>query len=44
MHVMEIEVVDLESNRLRDVVVIYYDGWERSRGLNAPLAVWENFA
>ncbi|XP_070052449.1 uncharacterized protein [Nicotiana tomentosiformis] len=38
-----IELVELSSYRLRDVVVNWYESWEFSRGENAPPAEWKEF-
>ncbi|XP_070018362.1 uncharacterized protein [Nicotiana sylvestris] len=43
MHASDTEAVELASYRLRDLVVLWYDSWERSRGPNAPPAVWKDF-
>lgn len=44
MHATDTEAVELASYRLRDLAVFRYDSWERSRGLNAPPAVWKEFS
>ncbi|XP_070017524.1 uncharacterized protein [Nicotiana sylvestris] len=43
MHAIEKEEVELAAFRLRDVAILWYEGWERSRGRDAPPAIWENF-
>ncbi|XP_070015007.1 uncharacterized protein [Nicotiana sylvestris] len=43
MHASVTEAVELASFRLRDVVVLWYEAWERSRGPDAPPAEWEDF-
>ncbi|XP_075112000.1 uncharacterized protein LOC107766740 [Nicotiana tabacum] len=44
MHASVTEAVELASFRLRDVVVLWYEAWERSRGPDAPPAEWEDFS
>ncbi|XP_070049959.1 uncharacterized protein [Nicotiana tomentosiformis] len=44
MHASVTEAVELVSFRLRDVVVLWYEAWERSRGPDAPQAEWEDFS
>uniref|UniRef100_A0A1S4CA19 CCHC-type domain-containing protein n=1 Tax=Nicotiana tabacum TaxID=4097 RepID=A0A1S4CA19_TOBAC len=44
MHASITEAVELASFRLRDVVVLWYEAWERSRGPDAPPAEWEDFS
>ncbi|XP_070050237.1 uncharacterized protein [Nicotiana tomentosiformis] len=44
MHAMEKEAVELEAFQLRDIAILWYKGWERSRGHDAPPAIWENFS
>ncbi|XP_070049548.1 uncharacterized protein [Nicotiana tomentosiformis] len=44
MHASVTEAVELASFRLRDVVVLWYEAWERSRGPNALPAEWEDFS
>ena len=44
MHVSDTEAVELASYRLRDLAVLWYDSWERSRGPNPPPAVWKEFS
>ncbi|XP_070017120.1 uncharacterized protein [Nicotiana sylvestris] len=44
MHASIIEAVELASFRLRDVVVLWYEVWERSRGPNASPVEWEDFS
>ncbi|XP_070039527.1 uncharacterized protein [Nicotiana tomentosiformis] len=43
MHAAEKEVVKPAAFRLRDIAVLWYEGWERSRGRGAPLVIQENF-
>ncbi|XP_070036414.1 uncharacterized protein [Nicotiana tomentosiformis] len=43
MHASVTEAAELASFRLRDVVVLWYEAWERSRGPDAPPAEWEDF-
>ncbi|XP_075077297.1 uncharacterized protein LOC107789900 [Nicotiana tabacum] len=44
MHASVTEAVELASFRLRDVAVLWYEAWERSRGPDAPPAEWEDFS
>jgi len=44
MHAFVTKVVELASFRLRDLAILWYEAWERSRGPNAPLAEWEDFS
>lgn len=44
MHVSDTEAVELASYWLRDLAVLWYDSWERSRGPNPPPAVWKEFS
>ncbi|XP_070029054.1 uncharacterized protein [Nicotiana sylvestris] len=44
MHASVVEAVELASFRLRDVVVLWYEAWERSRGPHAPPTEWEDFS
>ncbi|XP_075111901.1 uncharacterized protein LOC142182017 [Nicotiana tabacum] len=44
MHASVTEAVDLASFRLRDVVVLWYEAWERSRGPDALPTEWEDFS
>ncbi|XP_070042694.1 uncharacterized protein [Nicotiana tomentosiformis] len=44
MHATEKEEVELEAFRLRDIAILWYEGWERSKGCDAPPAIWENFS
>ncbi|XP_070042619.1 uncharacterized protein [Nicotiana tomentosiformis] len=44
MHASITEAVELSSFRLRDVAVLWYEAWERSRGPDAPPAEWEDFS
>ncbi|XP_070029723.1 uncharacterized protein [Nicotiana sylvestris] len=44
MHASITEAVELASFRVRDVVVLWYEAWERSRGPNVPPAEWEDFS
>ncbi|XP_075099152.1 uncharacterized protein LOC142176017 [Nicotiana tabacum] len=44
MHVSDTEAVELASYRLRDLAVLWYDSWERSRGPNPPPTVWKEFS
>ncbi|KAH0643735.1 hypothetical protein KY290_035193 [Solanum tuberosum] len=43
MHASVTEAVELASFRLRDVAILWYEAWERSRGPDAPPAEWEDF-
>ncbi|XP_070049534.1 uncharacterized protein [Nicotiana tomentosiformis] len=43
-HASVIEAVELASFQLRDVAVLWYEVWERSRGPDAPPAEWEDFS
>ena len=43
MHASAIESVELAAFRLRDVAVLWYESWERSRGKDAPLPTWDSF-
>lgn len=38
LRAMVMEGVELGSFRLRDVAILFYDGWKKSRDTNAPLA------
>ncbi|WMV36730.1 hypothetical protein MTR67_030115, partial [Solanum verrucosum] len=44
MHASVTEAVDLASFRLRDVAILWYEAWERSRGPDVPPAEWEDFS
>ncbi|XP_070037094.1 uncharacterized protein [Nicotiana tomentosiformis] len=44
MHATEKEAVELAAFRLRDLSILWYEGWERSRGRDAPLAIREKYA
>ncbi|XP_075087692.1 uncharacterized protein LOC142169690 [Nicotiana tabacum] len=44
MHDSVTKAVELASFRLRDVVVLWYEAWERSRGPDAPPVEWEDFS
>ncbi|XP_070020209.1 uncharacterized protein [Nicotiana sylvestris] len=44
MHATEKEAVELEAFRLRDIAILWYEGWEMSMGRDAPPAIWENFS
>ncbi|XP_070049784.1 uncharacterized protein [Nicotiana tomentosiformis] len=44
MHASVTEAVELASFRLRDVVVLWYEAWERSRGPDTSPAEWEDFS
>ncbi|XP_070056433.1 uncharacterized protein [Nicotiana tomentosiformis] len=44
MHATEKEEVELAVFRLRDIAILWYEGWERSRGRYASPAIWENFS
>ena len=44
MHANDTEAVELASYRLWDLAILWYDSWERSRGPNAPPAVWKEFS
>jgi len=44
MHASVTEAVELASFRLRDVAILWYEAWERSRGPDAPPAEWEDFS
>ncbi|XP_070045729.1 uncharacterized protein [Nicotiana tomentosiformis] len=37
---MEKEAVELAAFRLRDITILWYEGWERSRGCDAPPTIW----
>ena len=43
MHASATESVELATFRLRDVVILWYECWERSRGKDASLPTWDNF-
>ncbi|XP_049414749.1 uncharacterized protein LOC125877522 [Solanum stenotomum] len=43
MHASVTEAVELASFRLRDVAILWYETWEKYRGLDAPPAEWEDF-
>ncbi|XP_070014155.1 uncharacterized protein [Nicotiana sylvestris] len=43
MHASDTEAVEVASYQLRDLVVFWYDSWERSRGPNTPPAMWNEF-
>ena len=42
MHALDMESVELASFRLRDVNILWFKAWERSRGSNAPPVKWED--
>ncbi|XP_070045398.1 uncharacterized protein [Nicotiana tomentosiformis] len=44
MHASDTEAVELASYRLQYLAVFWYDSWERSRGPNAPPAMWKEFS
>jgi len=45
MHASVTEAVELASFRLRDVAILWYEAWERSRGPDAPPVEWnEDFS
>nr|XP_009792105.1 PREDICTED: uncharacterized protein LOC104239226 [Nicotiana sylvestris] len=44
MHASVTEAVELASFRLRDVAVLWYEAWERSRVPDALPAKWEDFS
>ncbi|XP_015168940.1 uncharacterized protein [Solanum tuberosum] len=44
MHASVTEAMELASFRLRDVAILWYEAWERSRGPDAPPAEWEDFS
>ncbi|XP_070056970.1 uncharacterized protein [Nicotiana tomentosiformis] len=44
MHATEKEAVKLAVFRIRDIAILWYEGWERSRGHDAPPTIWENFS
>ncbi|XP_070023316.1 uncharacterized protein [Nicotiana sylvestris] len=44
MHATEKEAVELAAFRLRDIAILWYEGWERSRGRDTPPSIWENFS
>nr|XP_009803823.1 PREDICTED: uncharacterized protein LOC104249145 [Nicotiana sylvestris] len=44
IHAFVTEAVELAYFQLRDVVVLWYEAWERSRGPNAPPVEWEDFS
>ncbi|XP_070042649.1 uncharacterized protein [Nicotiana tomentosiformis] len=41
---MEKEAIELAAFRLRDIAILWYNGWERSRGRDALPTNWENFS
>ncbi|XP_060210481.1 uncharacterized protein LOC132637409 [Lycium barbarum] len=43
MHASDTESVELASYRLWDMAAVWYESWRRSRGQNAPPAVWFEF-
>ncbi|KAH0633816.1 hypothetical protein KY284_036602 [Solanum tuberosum] len=43
MHASVTEIVELASFLLRDVAILWYEEWERSRGPDASPAEWEDF-
>ncbi|KAK4716330.1 hypothetical protein R3W88_014668 [Solanum pinnatisectum] len=43
MHASTTESVELAGFRLRDVAVLWYKIWERSKGKDAALPTWDNF-
>nr|XP_009775774.1 PREDICTED: uncharacterized protein LOC104225626 [Nicotiana sylvestris] len=44
MHATDKKTVELAAFRLRDIAILWYEGWERSRECNASPANWENFS
>lgn len=44
MHASLVKEVDLAAFKLCDIVVLWYDGWERSRGRYTPTAKWKDFS
>ncbi|XP_070049753.1 uncharacterized protein [Nicotiana tomentosiformis] len=40
----ETEAIELASFRLRDIAILWYEGWERSRERDASPAIWENIS
>nr|XP_016509721.1 PREDICTED: uncharacterized protein LOC107827153 [Nicotiana tabacum] len=44
MHTTDMESIELASYRLSDIVVIWYEAWEKSRGPLAPAAGWREFS
>ncbi|WMV09365.1 hypothetical protein MTR67_002750 [Solanum verrucosum] len=43
MHASATESVELAAFRLRDVAVLWYEIWERSKGKDASLPTWDSF-
>ncbi|KAK4706616.1 hypothetical protein R3W88_033828 [Solanum pinnatisectum] len=43
MHASATELVGLIPFQLRDVAVLWYESWERSRGKDASLPTWDSF-
>ncbi|XP_070056432.1 uncharacterized protein [Nicotiana tomentosiformis] len=43
VHAIEKEALELAAFQLRDIAILWYEGWERSRACDTPPASWENF-
>ncbi|XP_070032372.1 uncharacterized protein [Nicotiana tomentosiformis] len=43
MHATEKEAVELAAFRLRDIAILWYEGWERSKARDVPPASWGKF-
>ena len=43
MYALATESVELAAFRLRDVAVLWYESWERTRGEDISLPTWDNF-
>ncbi|XP_070032258.1 uncharacterized protein [Nicotiana tomentosiformis] len=43
MHASDTEAVELDLYLLRDLAILLYDSWERSRVTNAPPVLWKEF-
>ncbi|XP_070054693.1 uncharacterized protein [Nicotiana tomentosiformis] len=44
MHATEKEAVELAAFRLRDIAILWYEEWERSKARDAPIDSWEIFS
>ncbi|KAH0716630.1 hypothetical protein KY285_012661 [Solanum tuberosum] len=44
MHASVTKAVELASFQLRDVAILWYEAWERSRGPDVPPEEWEDFS
>ncbi|XP_070039410.1 uncharacterized protein [Nicotiana tomentosiformis] len=44
MHATKKEAIELAAFQLLDIAILWYEGWERSRGRDASPAIWENFS